>query len=47
MRTTPTILNWTCFFIGMAIVWSVTHNWYAMLGALIASLHFTVTVRAK
>lgn len=45
MKVTLTLVNWACFFIGMTIVWFTTHNWYAMLGAWIASIHLTVTFK--
>lgn len=35
-----TRLNMICFCIGMVGVWEITHNWWAMLFAFIASIHF-------
>ncbi len=37
-------VNFLCFFLGELIVWLATHNWIAVLGAFVASLHFAVPV---
>lgn len=34
--------NFGMFVVGMAIIWCVTHNWYAMGGALVAAWHWGV-----
>lgn len=35
------VINFTFFIIGMTIVWNVTHNWIAMGGAFVASIHYS------
>ncbi len=44
---TPRKLNWFVFVVGMIGVWETTHNWYALLWAFVASIHFTGVVRVK
>ncbi len=44
---TPTMLNLILFAIGMVIVWEATHNWVAVLGCFIASLHVSIRVEHK
>lgn len=43
------IVNFICFILGALIVWFETHSIVAMLGVILASLHFkkTVTVLAN
>lgn len=43
---TPKLLNWLFGIIGLAIVWDSTHNWTAMLGAIVAGIHVTVRKRS-
>lgn len=49
MRTaltlTPWVINFTFFFVGMALLWLETHNWWAMAYACLASLHFTFGIK--
>lgn len=35
-------INWLLFFVGIWMVWDSTHNRVAMVGAILASLHFTI-----
>lgn len=45
IKTTAAKFNWCCFFVGMAVVWFATHNWVAIVGAWIASIHLNVIVK--
>lgn len=42
---TPRLLNYSLFVVGMVIVWMATHDWVAMLGAFIASIHISIGVK--
>ncbi len=42
-RVRFSLLNTSCFIIGMIGLWIITHNWWVILFGWIASLHFTVT----
>lgn len=44
---TPHALNFSCFVVGMVIVWIATHNWLAMLGSLVASIHVAIKVKPE
>lgn len=37
-------LNWMLFGIGISIVWLSSHSWIALLGAWVASMHFTLKI---
>jgi len=39
---TFTTLNWFLFIIGIIIVWLASHNWIAVLGAIVASVHLKI-----
>lgn len=37
-------LNTIFLLIGIGIVWTQTHNWIAVVGCIIAAMHFTYTI---
>ena len=42
---TPKLLNYGCFIVGIGMVWHLSHDWWVMLWAFVASLHFTFGIK--
>jgi hypothetical protein len=42
---TPPHLNTLLGVLGLAIIWLATHNWVAVLGGVVAGLHFQITIK--
>jgi hypothetical protein len=43
----PAIVNLAFGVIGLAVIWLSTHNWIAVLGGVIAALHFQIRVTQR
>lgn len=41
------LINAICFVIGIIMVWSLTHNAWAVFWTWVASIHATVAIRHK
>lgn len=40
-------LNFILFLIGTSMVWSITHNWQAVVWTIVASAHIAFTIKRE